>query len=160
MGFPLESLFFALLGMGIEVAWTAFDGWVAVIWLRLRETVPIPDDLLDSAREAAKEAKMAVGHSTLWVAPLYAAYPLGMEALAAAGVLDWPLPARLCWYAATALGVEYSAGRALRWLLGECPWRYDTGWHLDGLVRLDWLPLWALIGLGAQHLHQILHAVR
>jgi len=60
-------------------------------------------------------------------------------------------------YGAGTLGVEYASGRLLRRLLGSAPWDYgDARLGIDGLVRLDYLPLWAAFGLGLEHLHDAL----
>ena len=55
------------------------------------------------------------------------------------------------------LGVEYASGRALRRLMGRAPWDYGrTHFAVHGLVRLDYLPLWAAYGLGLERLHDVL----
>ncbi len=42
----------------------------------------------------------------------------------------------------------------LRRVAGEAPWDYrHARFNIDGLVRLDYLPLWALVGLGTEQLH-------
>lgn len=57
-------------------------------------------------------------------------------------------------YGVGILGVEYASGRVLRRLVGSAPWDYGRGrFSVDGLVRLDYLPLWASFGLGLEHLH-------
>jgi uncharacterized membrane protein len=55
------------------------------------------------------------------------------------------------------LGVEYASGRVLRRLAGRAPWDYGRArFAVDGLVRLDYLPLWAAYGLGLERLHDVL----
>jgi hypothetical protein len=55
------------------------------------------------------------------------------------------------------LGVEYASGRVLRRLAGRAPWDYGRArFAVHGLVRLDYLPLWAAYGLGLERLHDIL----
>jgi uncharacterized membrane protein len=62
-------------------------------------------------------------------------------------------------YAAGILGVEYASGRVLRRLVGRAPWDYGGArFAVDGLVRLDYLPLWAAFGLGLERLHDLLVA--
>jgi uncharacterized membrane protein len=73
-------------------------------------------------------------------------------------VRAWPLPARAAVYAAGFMLVEYAAGWLLRRLTGVCPWDY-TGrarWHVHGLVRLEYAPLWALFGLALEPVHDVL----
>jgi hypothetical protein len=51
-------------------------------------------------------------------------------------------------------GIEAATGALLRRLIGSCPWDY-TGRraHVRGLVRLDYAPLWYLVGLAFERLH-------
>ena len=42
----------------------------------------------------------------------------------------------------------------LRAVVGEAPWDYsDARHHLHGLIRLDYLPLWAGAGLALEPVH-------
>jgi uncharacterized membrane protein len=60
-------------------------------------------------------------------------------------------------YGVGILGVEYASGRVLRRLVGRAPWDYGRArFAVDGLVRLDYLPLWAAYGLGLERLHDVL----
>jgi hypothetical protein len=60
-------------------------------------------------------------------------------------------------YGAGILAVEYASGRLLRRLVGSPPWDYGRArFAVDGLVRLDYLPLWAAFGLGLERLHEAL----
>ena len=60
-------------------------------------------------------------------------------------------------YGAAILGVEYASGRLLRRLAGHAPWDYgDARFAVDGLIRLDYLPLWAAFGLGLERFHDLL----
>jgi uncharacterized membrane protein len=62
-------------------------------------------------------------------------------------------------YGVGILGVEYASGRLLRRLVGAAPWDYGRArFSVDGLVRLDYLPLWAAFGLGLERLHDTLVA--
>lgn len=60
-------------------------------------------------------------------------------------------------YGVGILGVEYASGRILRRLVGRAPWDYaGCRFAVDGLVRLDYLPLWAAFGLGLERAHDLL----
>jgi uncharacterized membrane protein len=60
-------------------------------------------------------------------------------------------------YGVGILAVEYGSGRLLRRLVGSAPWNYGQArFAVDGLVRLDYLPLWALFGLGLERFHSAL----
>jgi hypothetical protein len=48
---------------------------------------------------------------------------------------------------------EFMSGSVLRRVASEAPWDYrHARFNIDGLVRLDYLPLWALVGLGTEQL--------
>jgi hypothetical protein len=68
-----------------------------------------------------------------------------------------PVALRAAAYGCGILGVEYASGRALRRLTGRVPWDYgERRFAIDGLVRLDYLPLWAAFGLGLERVHDLL----
>jgi hypothetical protein len=68
-----------------------------------------------------------------------------------------PLALRAALYGTGILGVEYASGRLLRRLVGYVPWNYGRArFSIDGLVRIDYLPLWAAYGLGLERLHDLL----
>ena len=68
-----------------------------------------------------------------------------------------PTAVRAAVYGAGILGVEYLSGRLLRRLLGAAPWDYGTSrTAVDGLVRLDYYPLWGAFGLALERLHDVL----
>jgi uncharacterized membrane protein len=69
----------------------------------------------------------------------------------------WALRAAI--YGAGILGAEYASGRFLRRFVGHVPWDYgDARSNVDGLVRLDYFPLWAAFGLVLERLHDVLVA--
>jgi uncharacterized membrane protein len=71
------------------------------------------------------------------------------------------LPIRGTCYGVGILGVEYASGRILRRLVGRAPWDYaGARFAVDGLVRLDYLPLWAGFGLGLERAHDLLAGAR
>jgi uncharacterized membrane protein len=68
-----------------------------------------------------------------------------------------PVVLRAALYGAGILAVEYTSGRLLRRFAGSVPWEYGpTRFGIDGLVRLDYLPLWAAFALGLERLHDLL----
>ncbi|HEU0245587.1 MAG TPA: hypothetical protein VFR38_00710 [Gaiellaceae bacterium] len=68
-----------------------------------------------------------------------------------------PLALRGALYGAGILAVEYASGRLLHRLVGYVPWNYNRArFSIDGLVRIDYLPLWAAYGLGLERLHDLL----
>jgi uncharacterized membrane protein len=100
-------------------------------------------------------------HTTLWSFPIYGLLQPLYEPLhdRLRGRVRAPL--RGCVYATGILAVEYASGRALRRVLGEAPWDYSYARHnVDGLIRPDWFPLWALAGLALEHLDDRLRGTR
>jgi hypothetical protein len=94
--------------------------------------------------------------TSLWMLPVYAlAAPL-FEPLH--NRLRGASPARrMSAYALGFSAVEYGGGRALRRARGSAPWDYSHArLHVDGLVRAGYLPVWAVAGLGCEHLHDAL----
>ncbi len=67
---------------------------------------------------------------------------------------DVSVPLRAAAYGVAIIAVEYAVGRALRRAFGAAPWDYSHArFHLDGVTRLDYLPLWALYGLVLERVH-------
>lgn len=59
-------------------------------------------------------------------------------------------------YAGLIFFVEYSTG-GIYTLLGICPWNYTgAGLSVNGLIRLDYAPLWAIAGLMFERLYFVL----
>ncbi len=102
---------------------------------------------------AARSPRLA-GPATAWMLPIYA---LGLPLFEPVHlrIRGRPVWQRGAIYAAGILVVEGATGWLLRRATGRCPWDYSgrTRWQLDGLVRLDYAPFWALAGLGAERLH-------
>jgi hypothetical protein len=64
---------------------------------------------------------------------------------------------RACAYGAGFTAWEYASGRALRALRGAAPWDYSHArLHVQGLVRADYVPVWACAGLAYERLHDAL----
>jgi hypothetical protein len=65
-----------------------------------------------------------------------------------------PLLVRGGVYGAGFMCMEYAGGRLLRRFRGEAPWDYShTRFHVHGLVRVDYFPLWAAAGLALERVH-------
>ncbi len=54
--------------------------------------------------------------------------------------------------------VEFTTGYLLELLIGSCPWNYgrDTKYSLYGYIRLDFLPIWFVVGLAFEKLHDLI----
>jgi uncharacterized membrane protein len=128
----IRSLIYGLLGWCIEIAWTALPKRRPVDW-------------------------SLYGHTSLWMLPIYALI----------GPLYEPVHSRLrkapplvrgSVYAAGFIFVEAATGLLLTRLLGRCPWDYSgrTRWQVGGVTRFDYAPLWCLLGLALEPLHDAL----
>lgn len=55
---------------------------------------------------------------------------------------------------------EYITGLFLRGVLGTCPWNYDNN-HIsvDGLIALDFIPVWFCVGLLFEKAHDFLDRI-
>lgn len=85
------------------------------------------------------------GTSSLWMFPIY-----GMASIigpASQRLIKLPLFFRGTLYAAGIYLVEFMTGSLLR-RFHACPWDYSScRYQYKGLIRLDYAPLWFLIGL-------------
>jgi len=94
------------------------------------------------------------GVSYIWMFPIYGitafVFPIGYERVKRFNVL-----VRSLFYGLAIMTVELVAGFLLEQLTGRCPWQYQTGWHVGGYVRLDYLPLWMLFGAVIEAVHRI-----
>jgi len=109
-------LAYGLAGLGIEIAFTAVGRT-----LRLRD-------------------RRLVGHTYLWMLPIYGGGGLLLERLHARSLRHPAARALLSTLAIYA--IEYGSGSLLHRALGACPWRYRRGAALGGFVRLDYAPFW------------------
>ena len=116
-------LAYGFVGWALEVAFTGVTG-----------SLPVRDRHLR-------------GHSYLWMLPIYGAGGLLLERLhdrlASLGVPRW---ARSLAYTGGIYGVEFGSAALLHRTVGVVPWRYLSGLHIRGYVRLDYAPFWYACG--------------
>ena len=128
----IRSLIYGLLGWCFEIVWTALPTARPVDW-RLK------------------------GWTYLWMLPIYGLIgPLYEPVHRLLRGVAWPLRAVV--YATGFMSVEGLTGRLLIRLTGRCPWDY-TGrarWQIGGVIRLDYPPVWAGLGLALEPLHDAL----
>ena len=93
------------------------------------------------------------GNSYIWMIFIYGcasfAFPIGFGLIS-----KWNVIIRSLCYGLAILGVELISGAALTALLGSCPWEYHEGWHFNGLIRFDYLPLWMVFGMMLEGIHR------
>ncbi len=131
----IRFVIYGLLGWCIEVGYTAIAGVIS----------------------RRQEGGRLVGVTYLWMFPIYGLLAPLYEPLHDT-IRLWGWPLRAVVYAAGFMAVEYLSGWLLRRLAGVCPWDY-TGrarWHLHGLMRWDYAPLWAALGLALEPVHDFL----
>lgn len=116
-------VFFVCLGITTEVFFTAFSA------------------LLSGETVQNKPTLALAGYSYVWMALVYGTIPLfGHYFYPKASQI--PVYYRYPLYVAIIYAVEFTSGYILRATTGACPWEYTTGWHIMGLVRLDYFPAW------------------
>lgn len=121
-GMTKKFILFGVLGWCAEILWTGFCSLLA--------------------GDGALTAK-----TYLWMFPIY-----GLAALAEPLFLALrkycPLWQRCGMYILGIFIVEFLTGALLSGLTGACPWDYGSGpFSVMGWIRLDYAPLWAILGL-------------
>ena len=101
--------------------------------------------LFTSADSILHNDKRLVGRTSLWMFPIY-----GLGALIrpiAALLKRQGMLIRGFIYMVLIFFTEYVTGAFLR-AKNMCPWDYSRSpYNVDGLIRLDFAPLWFLVGL-------------
>ncbi len=129
---------FVLYGLG---------GWCAeIIWTATRDRV----------RGRVNDWKLR-GTTYLWMFPLYGSLVFLYEPIHTA-IRAWPWFARGLIYMLGFFMIEYLSGWVLKRLTGSCPWDYScwSKWSVHGYIRLDYAPIWFLVGLALEPVHDFL----
>lgn len=105
------------------------------------------------------------GTTYLWMFPIYGSAAYLLEP-AHDRVRGWPWWQRGALWTGGIFAVEALTGSAVRAVTGEVPWDYSrprgvkpVPRHWRGLVRPAYAPLWFVVGLGAERLHDLLDRV-
>jgi Putative ABC-transporter type IV len=143
---------YGLLGWCAEIAWTAAYDFVT-------RTRRAEGDSHARVPLGRAERWRLQGRSYLWMFPIY-----GLAAVLFDPVHDavraWAWPLRGALYTAGAFAVEGAAGLALRALTGRCPWDYSYArWHVKGVIRLDYIPVWFAFGMLLERVQDFLRAI-
>lgn len=94
--------------------------------------------------------------TSVWMLPVYGGAQLAFEPVHDA-LRAQPALRRACVYGTGFTCVEYASGRAFRALRSAAPWDYSHAHaQLHGLIRADYVPLWACAGLAFERLHDAL----
>lgn len=148
----LRFLLYGLLGWCAEILWTA-------LYEALAGSRPDEDDP-GRRHPLSRRARLRLaGRTYLWMLPIYGSAAVLFEP-AHEAVRAWPWLLRgLVWMGAI-FAVEYAAGWVLRRLVGRCPWDYHSArWHVHGLIRLDYAPIWMAFGFLLERVHDVLRQI-
>ena len=92
-----------------------------------------------------KKDKKLMGQTSAWMFPIYG-MASGIGEIAPK-IAHWPALSRGLFYGTAIMTTEYLTGKVLN-TFDVCPWSYEgKKYAIQGLVRLDYLPLWMLTGL-------------
>ena len=115
-------IIFGILGWCAEILWTGFCSF-----------------LMGDASLTAQ--------TYLWMFPIYGLAGLSLP-LFLAFRRYCPLWQRVGAYVLAIFAVEFVTGWLLQTMTGVCPWDYgDRMFSVRGFIRLDYAPLWAILGL-------------
>jgi uncharacterized membrane protein len=137
----IRVLLYGTFGWCAEIVWTAVHDVAASLIAR-----------------RAVDLKLA-GHTYLWMLPIYGVGGRLFEVVhTALGGAPWPLRGMV--YMLGCFAVEYATGFAIKRLAGEIPWDYShRRWHVHGLIRLDYAPVWFCFGLLLEHVEVAVKAM-
>ena len=145
-------LVYGVFGWCAEILWTALSALITGVRGDLGDDV----GLLKLSRE---QRLRLLGHTYLWMFPLYGVGGLLFERVHDA-IRGWPWPGRGALWTVLIFAVEYVAGAALCRLTGRCPWDYSySRYHLHGLIRFDYVPVWFAFGLALERVHDAVAAM-
>ena len=122
-------LLYGLIGLGLELIWTGLGSFVEMDYRLICQT-------------------------SVWMLPIYGLVVF-LEPLFEY-IEDVPIILRGGIYALAIFGAEYLTGWVLT-RLGICPWDYSgERFSINGLIRLDYAPVWAIAGLIFERAHYII----
>jgi uncharacterized membrane protein len=126
---------FILYGLG---------GWCGeVVFTALTDSVPRRDWRL-------------VGTTYLWMFPIYGLLVFLYEPVHDL-IRDYPIIVRAIIWSIGFTTVELITGWLIERISGRCPWDYsDKRFGINAYIRWDFFPVWAIIGLALEAVHDFL----
>jgi uncharacterized membrane protein len=135
MEYLISFIKFATFGVTSEIVFTAIA------------------DNVNRKKAGEKWQWRLMGHSYIWMIPIYGSIaffaPLLFDPMKDVFILF-----RLFAYSIIILIVEYITGWIIQKISGRCPWHYETGWHLHGLIRFDYIPFWMFFSFLIEFLYK------
>jgi len=133
----------------IRLAFYGLFGWCAeIVWTAMHDAI----EALAAGRSIDPRLP---GHTYLWMFPIYGVGGLLFEAVHA-GVHSWPWMARGITYMIGCFAVEYASGWLIQRATGRIPWDYShRRWHVHGLIRMDYIPVWFIFGLLLERVQEL-----
>ena len=133
----IRFFIYGLLGWCFEIVWTS---------------------VTEKVRGAQHDWRLA-GHTYLWMFPIYGLLaPLGEPIHNALRSHVWVVRGLV--YLLGIWAVEFATGWLLRKLTGKCPWDYShLRGNVQGIIALEYAPVWFLFGLGFERVHDALVAL-
>lgn len=92
-----------------------------------------------------------IGYTNIWMFFVYGSAVL-LEPLHEI-IKNWKLPFRGMIWVIIIWGIEYTSGLSFKRILGVQPWLYFGPFSVDGLIRLDFAPVWFIAGIIFERIH-------
>jgi uncharacterized membrane protein len=97
-----------------------------------------------------------VGTTYLWMFPIYGLLVVLYEPVHDL-IRDYPTIVRAVIWAIGFTTVELITGWMIKQVSGRCPWDYsDKRFAINSYIRWDYFPIWAIIGLALEPVHDFL----
>ena len=124
-------LIYGMTGWSLEIFWTAIINFLL-----------------------KKDLKL-IGFTSLWMFPVYGLF-IFLEPVYTL-ISGWPVALRGVLYMLGIFAAEFATGALFKQLLGNCPWDYSPNkYNIKGLIRLDFAPLWYLVGILYEKLYLLI----
>lgn len=128
------ALFFACFGLSCEICFVAFTNLI--------NNTPFCDEPLLSL----------TGKTYVWMIPIYIMIPIfGDKIMIKIQKINRIY--RLLIYVFIIYTIEFISAWFLEIITGTCPWKYTSGLHISGYIRLDYFPAWLLFAFIIESLY-------
>jgi len=127
----IRFLIYGAAGMLMEILWTGLGSIIQGHWA-------------------------LAGFTYLWMFPIYGLAVFLEPVHEAIRPAPWWIRGAI--WASFIIMLEYVTGWALQSIIGLCPWNYSpyTDSHVNGFIRLDYVPVWFVVGLLFERFHDLL----